>query len=152
MNIFELVVLLVSILLSTVDNILRYIERKIIYRLLFAIFLFVLILTISIGWIKERNEIEKIKGTVEFFLTDENLFTKLKSENEIEEYLAEFNFDKEKCLTAIIAMLRNKELVVEKKKVWYSELEQNYDLNFFFLSREFIENNQKTPHNNVYKK
>lgn len=152
MNIFEFVVVLISVLPSMFDNLIQYFKHKIIYRLIFATFLFVLILTISIGWIKERSEIENIKGTIENYLIDEHFFTKLKSENEIDEHLAELNYDKEICLTAIIDLLQNNDLIIEKKEVWSSELKQNYDLKFFFLSRKFIENNQKTPHNNVYKK
>ncbi len=141
MSIFELIILLAGIFTSMIDNLIQFYKQKIQSRLIFASFLFILISIISVVWIIDMNEVSKIKGTIANFLTDDNFFTKIKSEIEIEEHLMYLQYDKKSCNKAFIEMLRNNELIIEIKEVSCSELRQNYNLKFFFLSRQFVENN-----------
>lgn len=152
MSIFELIITLVGLFISMIDNFIQFYKKEIQIRLIPAVLLLILISSILITRGIERRELSKIKGTIRNFLTDDKFFTKLKSEIEIEEHLMYLQYNKDSCNKAFTEMLRNNELIVEIKEVANTELKRNYNLKFFFLSRKFVENNYLIPTRQLTKK
>jgi len=142
MNTFELIILLAGVFTSMIDNLIQFCKQKIQFRLILACFLFIIISTISISWAIERNGVNEIKGAIVNILSDKTFFTKIKSETEIEEHLLLYlQYDKNRYNIALIEMLRDNELIIETEQVSSAKLNRNCNLKYFFLSRQFVENN-----------
>ena len=138
------IALIVSLVAILIDNVYQYSKEKKLIRIIFSIILIATIFFISKTWITERNEVTKIKDSISFFLSDKKFFTKIKSENELEEHLMYLQYNKNSSNIAIVEMLRCNELISETKKVTCLEFEKEYNLKFFFLSRQFVTNENNT--------
>lgn len=107
-------------------------------RLYYSLALLVFLLGIILIWCDRENSIDLVKEKIGFFLSKEDLSTKLKSETEIIEYLLfELEFDKSYCLEALLDMKRNGEIDFVIKEAFCEELEQELEIRYYFLTRAY---------------